>query len=155
MTMERCDSDHLTASIVTLVCLMAIPIVATGILAWKTKDEKYTESMWVFILMLVQVEVILVDVPIVAVLRNVSAEGRYIGYALMLWLFPMSTLSIIMIPKFVKLRRELMGVVSQRSIRGQLRGIRVYQVSRCHEEYQQLEEKNQHPEVLLLPDQHP
>jgi gamma-aminobutyric acid type B receptor len=78
-TIGKCDSDHVAAWLVPLSVLMATATALSGLLAWATRDvdEKYTESWWIFILILVQLEVFAVAAPIVVLLQDVSTDGRY------------------------------------------------------------------------------
>ena len=72
--------------------------------------------------MLVQVEVMLVSVPVISILRDSSTDGRYIGFAVMLWVFPMSTLVLIMVPKVLAFYR---GPEEHKRKRGELKGVQV------------------------------
>jgi 7 transmembrane sweet-taste receptor of 3 GCPR len=107
----ECSSDYLSAWLVPLVALMLIPTVLTLLMAWKTKDvdEAYTESKWIFIMVAVQLEVILVSIPLIAILRGVSTDGRYMGFAFLIWMFPMSALGFLFIPKIHAHRKSLRG----------------------------------------------
>jgi len=54
------------------------------------------------------------------------ALRRYIGFVLMLWVFPISTLTIIMVPKYMHYRRVERGIDdSSRVKRGQHFGVQV------------------------------
>lgn len=83
--------------------ILVIPILLTLVMAWKTKDisDEFSEAKWVWILVIVQVEVMLVAVPTVIILQDVSADGRYLGMTFVLWVYPMSTLLLIMTPKLL------------------------------------------------------
>jgi hypothetical protein len=48
--------------------------------------------------------VILVSAPVIAILRDESSDGRYLGQVFIFWTFPMSTLGLIILPKFVAFR---------------------------------------------------
>jgi hypothetical protein len=63
-------------------------------MAWKTRDvdESYSESKWIFALILVHFQVLLVAMPLIVILEDSSGDGRYIGWALILWTIPMSTM---------------------------------------------------------------
>jgi hypothetical protein len=86
--------------------IMLIPTVLTMFMAWKTKDvdDVYSESSWISIMILVQLEIIVVALPMIFILRGVSTDGRYVGFAFMLWTFPMSSLTLIILPKIVSHR---------------------------------------------------
>ena len=138
----QCSGDHSGAYIGTLVGLMLIPIILTGFMAYKTKDvsDQYSEAKWVWILFVVQLEVFLVAVPTVIVLRDVSTDGRYLGLTFIFWIFPMSTLSLIMVPKISAYRQSISGKeeISSRK-RGESVGVCVSgvpeEVSRASAEY--------------------
>lgn len=117
----RCESNNMTTFVSVLVVVLIIPMFLTGWMAWKTKDvdDAYTESSWIFALIALQLEITLVGTPVIAILRNLSSNGRYVGYVIILWIFPMSTLTLIMLPKFMALRRAKLGIVQATSKRGQ------------------------------------
>lgn len=124
----ECTSDHYAAFVAPLALLIVIPMIVTGYFAWKTKDvdDAFTESRWIYILIVVQLEVVLVATPTLVILQDVSAEGRYLGLALILWVLPMSTLILIMFPKYRAYRRAIRGLDEEaRPKRGQTLGTRV------------------------------
>jgi hypothetical protein len=55
----RCDSENIGAFIAPLAIVIVIPMVFTGVMAWKTKDidNAFSESSWVFALFVVQMQV--------------------------------------------------------------------------------------------------
>ena len=81
-TIGQCNSEHFASFIIPLVLLMLIPTVVGAMMAWKTMDvdEAYAESKWIFTLILVQLEVLVVAVPLVFILRDISTDGRYLGF---------------------------------------------------------------------------
>jgi hypothetical protein len=97
----ECHFDHMTAFLAPLVVLMVLPTIMTGVMAWKTKDVDgaYSESQWIFTMIVVQMEVIVVAVPTITILRDVSTDGRYLGLMFLVLAFPMSALGFIMLPK--------------------------------------------------------
>ena len=56
-----------------------------------------------------KIEIILVAVPTIEVLRESSTDGKYIGFAFLLWTFPSSTLGFIILPKVAAYYRALRG----------------------------------------------
>ena len=122
----RCSSNHFVAFMIPLVFLMIIPIALTAFMAWKTMDvdEQFVESKWIFAMILVQIEVVIVAVPVVFILRDVSTDGRYLGFVFLLWIFPMSTLLLIFLPKFVAYNRAIRGVdTGAQRVRGRPSGL--------------------------------
>ncbi|KAL7580733.1 hypothetical protein ACA910_001017 [Epithemia clementina (nom. ined.)] len=131
----QCQSKNIGAYVGPLLAIMIIPTLLTGLMAYKTKDvdEAFTESWWVFVLMLVQLEVIFVSAPVIAILRNESTDGEYLGFVVLLWSFPMSTLTLIFIPKVLAYRRAIRGVdVNQQPKRGEHKGTRVSGMEDIH-----------------------
>ncbi|CAB9500494.1 Gamma-aminobutyric acid (GABA) B receptor [Seminavis robusta] len=123
-TIGRCIGTYTGAFLIPVGIICTIPTLLTCIMAWKTcdVDDMYSESKWIFSLVLVQIQVIVVGIPVVVILQSVSTNGRYIGVTLITWTFPMSTLGLIMVPKMYALRKEQMGV--QKSIsRGSSKGV--------------------------------
>jgi gamma-aminobutyric acid type B receptor len=55
----ECTSENMKAFVVPLALVMLVPMVLTGVMAWKTKDVDgaYAESWWIFVLFLVQLQV--------------------------------------------------------------------------------------------------
>lgn len=104
----ECVSETPVAYIVPLIVILLIPTLLTMYMAWKTKDvdDAYSESRWIFIMVLVQVEVLLFMVPLIPLLHDVSTDGRYIGYSLLLWTFPMSAMCLIVGPKVFAVHRR-------------------------------------------------
>lgn len=129
----QCGCEYHGVFIAILWVLLLIPAVMTGFFAWKTKDvdQAYTESWWIFMMILVQLEVVLVSIPILILLQDVSANGRYLGYVVMLWTFPMSALAFIILPKYRAYRQAIRGppVNGSRTKRGEQAGVRVSGIS--------------------------
>lgn len=98
----RCTSDSFGAFIWTLAILMFIPMVLTGMMAWKTHDVDaiYSDTFWIGVLIVVQIEVrssrptmvfalfgllihnffffyqiAILGIPLVSILRDVSFGG--------------------------------------------------------------------------------
>ena len=103
----ECSSDNAAAYIISLGAIMLIPTLLTFYMAWKTKDvdDTFSESCWIFVMILIQLEVLLFAVPLIPLLRGVSTNGRYIGYSLLIWTFSMSALLLIIGPKVIALCR--------------------------------------------------
>lgn len=55
----KCTCATMTYYVVALGIVMLIPSVLTGVMAWKTKDvdDTYSESSWIFYLIVVQLQV--------------------------------------------------------------------------------------------------
>ena len=124
----KCESNSAFAFVGPLIGIMLIPTVLTCVMAYKTKDvdETYTESWWIFILIVVQVEVTLIAVPVIVILNGESTDGRYLGFVFLLWSFPMTTLGLLFIPKMISYRNDIRGLdTSSKYKRGERKNIRV------------------------------
>jgi gamma-aminobutyric acid type B receptor len=128
-SIAQCQSDHIAGFMIPLVVLMLLPSILTAVMAWKTKDidGSYSESYWICIMNVVQLEIILIAVPMIIVLRDVSTDARYVGFILLIWTFPMSTLLLMFVPKFLAHYKATHGSgdVQYKSKRGEVQGIRV------------------------------
>jgi hypothetical protein len=95
-------------------------------MAWKTKDvdDAYTESWWIFVLFCVQLEILLIGVPLIAILRGVSTNGKIVGYIMLYWVLPVTALSLIMVPKYIaywRAEHNLSASTVKRGVRGHAR----------------------------------
>jgi hypothetical protein len=118
----RCEGEHFGKFFGPLVAIMLTTLFLTAFMAYKTKDvdDAYSESKWILVLIIVQFEVAIIGVPVEIVLRGSDANIRYIGLSFMLWLFSMSTLLLIFVPKYVSHRRVVRG--SPQAVRGGAKG---------------------------------
>ncbi|CAB9517308.1 Gamma-aminobutyric acid (GABA) B receptor [Seminavis robusta] len=132
----QCDSDSMWIYVPLLMIVMSIPTLLTCVMAWKTKDvdETFTESSWIFILIVVQIQVIMVSIPLVVILRGISTEGRYMGLILLIWTFPASTVTFIMYPKYQAYYNDTIAVNTRNSgvkssTRGASQGVQISGIS--------------------------
>lgn len=104
---------------IPIALLGMIPTFLTGFMAWRTidVDATYSEAKWIFVLMLVHFQVriscnlcvgtlsghtphqpspfhqvFLIGMPLVAILEDVSTDGRYLIVVLTLFTFPITTM---------------------------------------------------------------
>jgi hypothetical protein len=123
----QCVSDHMGSFLAPLVILMLIPTIMTGYMAYKTKDvdDVYSESQWIFTMIVVQIEVIVVAVPTIIILRDVSTDGLFIILMFLVLTFPSSALGFIIVPKvfaYNEAVRSANSTASHKSKRGDARG---------------------------------
>ena len=90
---------------------MLVPSFLTGFMAWKVRDvdATYAETYWILVTAVVQLEVIIVAIPMIFILRDVTVDGRYVGLVFLTWILPMSALGFIIGPKIRALRRHQLG----------------------------------------------
>ncbi|CAB9524353.1 Gamma-aminobutyric acid (GABA) B receptor [Seminavis robusta] len=103
----RCVIGDASFLIAVIYILHFIPAIMAGVMAWKTSgvDDLYSESKWVLAFILVQIQVLVVAAPVVALLNDVSTDARFFCYTLLIWTFPMSTMGLILVPKIVMVQR--------------------------------------------------
>ena len=117
-SMGRCGEDG--SGIVIL--LMIIITIMAGCYAWRTRDvdSAYSESWWILMLILLQLELYIVAIPVVMLLEDVSTDGFYFGNVILAFLFPMTTLLFIMLPKVAAHHRAVHPEAHTNHIRGNL-----------------------------------
>lgn len=101
----RCRSEH---DVVYMSCLSAVCAISTSLsayMAWKTKDvdERYSESSWMFYTIVLQMQVLIVGIPILIILNDESANATYLGRMLLIVTIPMSTILLMFGPKIATL----------------------------------------------------
>jgi 7 transmembrane sweet-taste receptor of 3 GCPR len=116
-----CTCDNLLAYLGPLVAFMMIPLCLTALMARKTSDvaDAYSEGHWIYVLIVIQLEAILVALPMVWILRDVSSDASYFGFVVMLWVFPMSTLGVVVAPKIMSCIQDVHGRNSSINRRGE------------------------------------
>ena len=84
-----------------VILLMLIITIMAGSFAWRTRDvdSAYSESWWILMLIFVQLELYILGIPVLLLLEDVSTDGFYFGNVILAFLFPMTTLLFIMLPK--------------------------------------------------------
>lgn len=103
----RCNSHDMAGFLVPLVIVMLVPAGLTLFMSWKTRDvdKTYSEAFWIMFMVIVQLEVIVISLPMVGILRNVSSQGRYLGFSFLIWIVPVSTIGLIFGPKVRAVRQ--------------------------------------------------
>lgn len=97
----RCNSKENQLWLTFLSIFALIPTGLTIYMAWKTKDvdDAYSETWWIFALVMIQAQAVVLALPLVVILRDVSTNGRHVGFVMLLWIVSMSTVTLIMLPK--------------------------------------------------------
>jgi hypothetical protein len=116
----RCTCNNELAYLGPLVVFIAIPLCLTAMMAQKTSDvdDAYSEGQWIYVLLVIHLEAIIVALPIVYILRDISTDARFFGFMTMLWVFPISTLGIVALPKVTSCWNDLYGSKEQPAKRG-------------------------------------
>jgi len=99
----KCSGNFAPAFALFLICV--IPCIATCFTAYRAKDieDTYAESKWIFVLVLVQIQMVISAAPTVVLLgrENVSSSARYLGLTIFFYSYSMTTLTLVMVPKMV------------------------------------------------------
>jgi hypothetical protein len=90
---------------------------------------------------LFSLQVIIVAVPMLYLMSDLSADGRFLGSALILWTSPMTTMGLIFLPKMVAVHFPPDGVTK---IRGSSGGTRISGLAPAQEAGQS---ESRHPQV--------
>jgi hypothetical protein len=134
------------------VFLSAVPVFFAFSMAWKTKDvdDSFSESWWIFALIFVQLQVrhhqdsclkyrlahahmclmffrtqtSIVAIPLFFILRDLSTDGRHIGLVLLVWVFSVSTVLLIMLPKILAVY-GIYGGKARAQTRGSIGNVRI------------------------------
>ncbi|CAB9517310.1 Gamma-aminobutyric acid (GABA) B receptor [Seminavis robusta] len=111
-----------------LASLKLCTAALTCLMAWKTRDieDIYSESSWIFTLLVLHVQIVALGIPIGVILYNVSTDGFYLGLTMMFWSFPITVFGLLMVPKMVLHYRGDLGPTVKR---GGSRGVQVSGVS--------------------------
>jgi len=99
----KCSGNFAPAFPLFLICV--IPCIATCFMAYKAKDieDTYAESKWIFVLVLVQIQMVISAAPTVVLLgrEDVSSSARYLGLTIFIYSYSISALMLVMVPKMV------------------------------------------------------
>jgi hypothetical protein len=104
-TYGQCESDHAVVYVSILAVLMAGSTLACALMAWKTKDidSRFSESKWIFYTIFVQIQVLLLAIPILVVLNTASSDATYMGRVLVIFVVVMTTIVLMIGPKCVEI----------------------------------------------------
>jgi len=79
-----------------------LPVINLAISSVTYGDSRFT-------VILVQIEIAVVGIPVSIILRDHSTNGRYFGIVAIVWTFPVSTIMLIIFPKFVSYWHVIRG----------------------------------------------
>lgn len=100
-TFGACRSDHSVAFLIPLACIMVLSTTLAAFMAWKTKDvqSRFSESTWIFYTIFVQLQTLLVGIPVIVILYDESTNAAYLGRVMVIWTIPMTTVLLLIGPK--------------------------------------------------------
>ncbi|KAL7570964.1 hypothetical protein ACA910_002591 [Epithemia clementina (nom. ined.)] len=107
-----CESEGVAAFVTPLVVLSCIPTMLTGLMAYKTRDvdSRLAESFWIFTMILIQGEAVVIGTPTIILMRDQAAgEIRYAVLVVLISILPLSTMLFLMIPKLVAFRQAMIA----------------------------------------------
>ena len=96
-----CGGNNTAKWFTPIVLLMMIPITLTARMAWLTRDvdSMYSESHWIVILIVSQVQLLLISIPLLILVDSMSPNVRYVGQSSVFSVFSLSTMFLIFGPK--------------------------------------------------------
>mmetsp|Transcript_15169 Transcript_15169/g.26287 ORF Transcript_15169/g.26287 Transcript_15169/m.26287 type:complete len:514 (+) Transcript_15169:1-1542(+) len=134
-SMGFCASSDATAKpwswFTAVLITSGLPILFALTMAWKTKDveDSFSESWWIFSMVFVQLQALIVGIPLVAMLKKTSTNGRYVGITLLMWTISTSSVVLIMLPKVLAFYNIYGAKTAQRGAR---HGTRVTGIGQEH-----------------------
>ena len=104
-TMGKCQGIRSVAYFTPVFVLTVIPVLMTAVMAWRTRDidSMYSESGWIFCLIAIQLQVLVVVIPVIIIMEGKATNARYLGHVSIFFLYPMSTVGLIVGPKIYAL----------------------------------------------------
>ncbi|CAB9518514.1 Gamma-aminobutyric acid (GABA) B receptor [Seminavis robusta] len=110
-TYGECTSEHTSVFFFLLAGLMVLGKVATAAMAWKTADipQDFSDTSSVFYALSTHLQAWFIGLPILVVLGNDSVDATYFGRVLLIWVFSVSGVSLVVLPKIVKAVRIRMN----------------------------------------------
>lgn len=114
----KCQGVNSVAWFTPIFLLVVIPFLLTFYMAYKTNDvdSSYAESLCIYVLLLIQFQMLVVSIPVLTILEMESTDGRYIGQVMIFCIFAISPILLLVVPKV----RAVHGKKPTRSIvRGQ------------------------------------
>ena len=105
-TYGHCTCDNFWAFFGPLIALVVAVDIIVTYFCWKSLDiaEELGDSRAIFFTLFTQLQAWAVGVPILIVVHGTSADGTYLGRALLIWIFACSPLVILIVPKIYKAR---------------------------------------------------
>ena len=100
-TMGKCQGINSVEYFTPVFLLTVTPVLLTAIMAWKTRDvdSTYSESKWIFGLIAIHLQILVVSIPVLAILEGRSSNARYMGQVTIFFFYPMTTIGLIIGPK--------------------------------------------------------
>ena len=118
------SGGQLAAFLAPFVAVLLLALLLLAYMAYKTRDvdEAYSESHWIYILIIMQLEVVLVASPVVIKLHDTNPipNVNYMVFTLLLLSFPWTTLCFIFGPKLLAYWKSIRGIDPNKPKRGQL-----------------------------------
>lgn len=103
-TYGECGNDRLCVFIGPLMGLLIFAEGASAFFAWKTADmpDDLNDSGSMVLAIGTHLQAWAIGVPILAVLGNSSTNGTYLGRVLLIWIFSISSIACVVIPKVAR-----------------------------------------------------
>jgi gamma-aminobutyric acid type B receptor len=107
----QCESEHMMGWVLPMIVQLIVPSILTCYMAFRTidVDESFSEAKWIFIMIVVQLEAVLMAIPVLILLRDVNSDGHYVSVVTLVWAFPVSSLLFLFVPKAIAHRESILG----------------------------------------------
>ena len=126
-TVGGCTSDSLVffGPVLLAVVLTQMAMTAMTTFMIRTKEDKFPETWWILLMVVVQLEAVLVSVPVVFILEDQTSTGvGLLAFMIIIWLLSASTLGLFIIPRIYAFYLAKRDIAPKRK-RGQIGGVHV------------------------------
>ena len=102
-TYGQCASPNDIWFTVSLGVVLLVTTLLAGFMAWRTRDvdAKFSESNWIFTTIVLQVQILIVGIPVLIIVQRQSADATYLGRVLLIWTMTISTMALMFGPKLM------------------------------------------------------
>ena len=110
-----CGGNNTAFWFTPIVFLMMIPITLTARMAWLTRDvdSVYSESHWIVIMIVSQVQLLLISIPLLLLVDGMNPNVRYVGQSSVFAVFSLTTMFLIFGPKLYEVYFAKVGTSVQ------------------------------------------
>ena len=104
----QCSSENAEFFLLPLLCLMACATLMCAVMACKTKDvdSRFSESKWIFYTIFVQIQVLILGIPVLVILGYESANATYLGRSLVVFVMVITVVLLMIGPKVHRIVME-------------------------------------------------
>lgn len=120
-----CTSKSSIAFFISLCVVIGVATCMTCFMAWTTRDvdSRWADSNRIFYAIFVQLQILIVGLPIVLLLDGTNSSVDYLARALVTWLVCVTTTGLLVVPKVIAIFHQ-----TKKEVRGGnvARGVQIY-----------------------------